>query len=119
MTAGYALILIFNLCRMKAPGHSAAYTIAELRERDIYPVFWPAHSPDLNLIEAVWNKMKDYIKDNYLDKAGGKQPTYDQLREIVQEAWNSITVKTLQEPMDSMLERCRAVVEAKGGHTKY
>lgn len=36
-----------------APGHAAAYTQEELHERGIYPIFWPAFSPDLNPIEAI------------------------------------------------------------------
>jgi transposase len=42
-----------------APGHAAAETKEDLRERGIYPIFWPAYSPDLNPIETVWNRMKD------------------------------------------------------------
>ena len=38
-----------------APGHSAGDTLRELSERGIYPIFWPAYSPDLNPIETVWN----------------------------------------------------------------
>jgi transposase len=44
-----------------APGHSTKDTRDELRERGIYPIFWPEFLPDLNPIETVWNKMKDYI----------------------------------------------------------
>ena len=102
-----------------APGHSAAYTREELSERGIQPIFWPAYSPDLNPIEAVWNKMKDYIEFYYPDMEGGKQPTYDQLREIVREAWDWISVEFLRELIDSMKERCQAVIDAEGGHTKY
>jgi hypothetical protein len=36
-----------------APGHSARSTITELHERGIYPMFWPAFSPDLDPIEAI------------------------------------------------------------------
>lgn len=102
-----------------APGHSAAYTIEELQSRGITPIFWPAYSPDLNPIEAVWNKMKDYIQENYPDPAGGKQRPYDELRVIVQEAWDSITMDVLRALIDSMPERCQAVIDADGGHTKY
>lgn len=43
-----------------APGHAAGETQVDLAERGITPIFWPAFSPDLNLIETVWNWMKDY-----------------------------------------------------------
>jgi hypothetical protein len=102
-----------------APGHSAAYTQAELKERGIHPIFWPAFSPDLNPIKAVWNKMKDYIENHYPDLPAGRQRTYDQLRQIVQEAWDSITDEVLRELIGSMKERCQAVIDADGGHTKY
>jgi transposase len=35
-----------------APGHAAAETMQELHERGIYPIFWPAYSPDLNPIDC-------------------------------------------------------------------
>ncbi|VDB88047.1 Bgt-51354 [Blumeria graminis f. sp. tritici] len=39
--------------------HAAAGTMEEVRQGLIRPIFWPANLPDPNLIEAVWNKMKD------------------------------------------------------------
>lgn len=108
-----------NFMQDGAPGHAAAYTIDELASRNIHPIFWPAFSPDLNPIEAVWNKMKDYIEAHYPDKEGGKQPSYDQLRVIVQEAWESISIEFLRELIDSMPARCQAVIDADGGHTVY
>jgi transposase len=50
-----------------APGHLAGDTLQELSERGIYPIFWPAYSPDLNLIKTVWNWIKDYIKNKWGD----------------------------------------------------
>jgi hypothetical protein len=38
-----------------ASGHSAKETQVDLNEHGIYPIFWPAFSPDLNLIETVWD----------------------------------------------------------------
>jgi transposase len=102
-----------------APGHSAAFTVEELGQRGIYPMFWPAFSPDLNPIEAVWNKMKDWIEAHYLDLPAGKQRTYDQLCEMVREAWDAITEEYINSLLDSITERCQAVIDAKGGYTKY
>lgn len=36
-----------------APGHASQHTIYELGEYGIYPISWPAFSPDLNPIEMV------------------------------------------------------------------
>ena len=99
-----------------APAYSAIYTKQELNERGIYPIIWPAYSPDLNPIEAVLNKMKDYIEIHYPDLPVGQQRTYEQLREIVQEAWDSISVEYLSDLVSSMQARCQAVIDAAGGH---
>ena len=37
-------------------------------------ISWPVYSPDLNPIKTVWNRMKDYVANNYPDKL-----SYDQL----------------------------------------
>lgn len=98
-----------------APGHAAGDTIQELAERGIYPIFWPAYSPDLNPIETVWNWMKDYIEDKW----GDRQLSYNELRAAVKEAWDAITVELLNDLIDSMPERCRDVIDAQGGYTKW
>jgi transposase len=51
-----------------APRHATGDTQVDLKERGITLLFWPAFSPDLNLIETVWNWMKDYIKAKYPEK---------------------------------------------------
>jgi transposase len=97
-----------------APGHAAGDAKQELEERGISVIFWPAYSPDLNPIETVWNQMKDYIQDKFPEKL-----SYDQLRNAVREAWDTITVRQLGELIDSMRERCQAVIDANGMHTKF
>ncbi len=86
----------------------------EFAARGIYPIQWPPFSPDLNPIESVWDDMKDYIEDYYLNYR-----TPQQLREAVTAAWNAIGQHRLDELVDEMPERCQAVIDAKGYHTKY
>lgn len=99
-----------------APGHAAKDTLAELECRGITVIEWPSYSPDLNPIETIWNKMKDWLQDHYDNLYS---LSYDRLREAVQAAWNYITEETVKDIIDSMPARCQAVIDAGGGHTRY
>ena len=50
-----------QLIQGKAPEHTVADTKNDLAKRDIYVIYWPAFSPDLNPIEKVWNIIKNNI----------------------------------------------------------
>lgn len=63
--------------------------------------------------------MKDWMEENYLDLPSGRQRSYAQLRSIVYEAWESILTEYLAAIVNSMENRCQAVIDARGGHTKY
>ena len=66
-----------------APRHTARQTQEKLQSREIYVIFWPPYSPDLNPIEAVWNMMKDWIQKKYGNE---EKLSYDTLRRAVREA---------------------------------
>ena len=78
-------------------------------------MFWPANSPDLNPIEAVWDLMKDYIQAHYPQV----HSSYIQLQRVIQEAWDSITIEQIREIIRTMEIRCIDVILADGGHTKW
>ena len=71
-----------QLMQNGAPDHAADNTQEDLQERDVEIIFWPVFSSNLNLIETVWNWMKDYIEACYSEK----DCTYDQLRQTVKKA---------------------------------
>ena len=85
---------------------------------------WPSNSPDLNPIEILWNRMKQWIQETYgieidMVQRPGHRMKYDRLKEIVQEAWDPITEDDLKSLLYSMKDRCQAVINAHGLHTKY
>lgn len=104
-----------SLMQDNAPGHSAQYTKEELIRLGVHLIFWPANSPDLNPIETLWNKMKDWLQLHYPTQ----NCSYAQLRRQVNEAWAAIGEDLLKDLIESMPARCQAVIDAEGGHTKF
>jgi hypothetical protein len=69
----------------------------------------------LNPIEMVWNRMKDWIQEQFDDKLY----SYDALRVAITAAWEAIDEGYLTELLESMPQRCQAVIAADGNHTRY
>ncbi|VDB88165.1 Bgt-50604 [Blumeria graminis f. sp. tritici] len=65
-----------------ARAHTAANTMEDMSQMFIQPIFWPANSPDLNLIEAVWKRMKNYIQRHHPNPCCGKQRTQDRFARL-------------------------------------
>jgi hypothetical protein len=59
--------------------------------------------------------MKNYIEEKYPEV----YRSYKQLREVVLEAWESITEATIKELIRGMGDRCIEVILADGAYTKY
>ena len=45
-----------------APAHRAHKTFKYVKEKEIDVLEWPSISPDLNIIEFVWRKMKTRVQ---------------------------------------------------------
>jgi Transposase. len=103
------------LMQDNAGGHAAGDTLAFMREKGLMPIFWPALSPDLNPIETLWNRIKDIIEE----KDPEIHRSYPRLRKAIIEAWNSITDEEIRDLIRTMHDRCQAVIDADGWHTKY
>lgn len=61
-----------------ALAHAAAETIAEPKARGIKVLEWSPFLPDLNPIETVWDKIKDYVEMHFLE-----DQSHDRLRAAV------------------------------------
>lgn len=74
----------------------------------------PPSSPDLNPIENLWSILKNHIRSRV------HQPTStEELKQAIQEAWDSLTIDDINGLVRSMPDRVKAVLAAKGGHTSY
>lgn len=97
-----------------ASSHGTTITQEELEERGILRYKHPPFSPDLNPIEDAWNQMKDYIGTHFL----AKMP-YNQLCAAVKEVWEAIPEEFLRDRVNTMRERCQAVIDANGMHMNF
>jgi len=61
--------------------------------------------------------MKDYIQAKFPFEKN--KLTYAQLRNVVREVWDSISVEQLNEQILTMHQRCQDVIDANGKHTKW
>jgi transposase len=94
-----------------APSHRAKSTIAWLSRNSIETFPHPPSSPDLSPIEPLWKTLirsRSHIPSNI-----------EELKAAVREAWEQITEHDINCHVKHMEERVQAVLEAKGGHTKW
>ncbi|KAG1448341.1 hypothetical protein G6F56_008970 [Rhizopus delemar] len=99
-----------------APCHTGAYATWYKNNRcevDSFD-FWPAQSPDLNPIEQLWAYISYKLRSKRCEIGNVLQ-----LEAAIRKIWNSLPPIFLENLVTSMTARCRAVIEANGGHTKY
>ena len=75
---------------------------------------WPAYSPDLNPIENL-ELVQDRIHEHYPQE----NISYNKLREVVKEAYSAVRgEETLHYLLSMWRDRCPAVIDANGMHSK-
>lgn len=94
------------------PKHTARSVRQWLDDQDFETMGWPAQSPDLNPIEHMWKEVDVFVKNL---RPSNKHELY----QTVSEAWRSISISRCKALVQSMGRRCQAVIDAKGGPTKY
>jgi hypothetical protein len=94
------------------PKHTAKVVKQWFIDNNVNVLPWPAQSPDLNPIENLWS-----ILD--LNCSKRRANNEEQLFQCLHEAWKQIPPQLCEKLVASMPARCQAVIDAKGGHTKY
>jgi len=105
-----------------APCHKTASVMELLQENNVPVMVWPAQSPDLNPIENLWRDLKHrfYLKFRSLfSSPSSSQDAFEKYSALIQECWAEQNQELVQSLIESMPRRCQAVIDARGGHTKY
>ena len=97
-----------------APAHRARTTTAYLNANNVNVVDFPPKSPDLNIIENIWDELNRRVK-----RTGAIPTTLNQLRAKIRYEWNNLPQNYVQRYVTSMRRRCLAVVNSAGGYTRY
>ncbi|QRV81331.1 Transposable element Tcb2 transposase [Ceratobasidium sp. AG-Ba] len=96
------------------PKHAATHTQEWLRRHKLSVLSWPASSPDMNIIENVW----DFL-DRRVRMHSPLPSRADSLWEILQEEWNGIPQLYIDKLYESMVHRVEELIERDGGNTSY
>ena len=95
-----------------APQHKSVLVRTWLFNHGIQCIDFPPYSPDLNPIENLWADLARRVEKFQCD-------TMEELQDIVAEEWKNTDKELLSKLARSMPERCQAVIDAKGDHTKF
>lgn len=93
--------------------HTAKKTMEWFEENGISLLKWPSKSPDMNPIEHLWSDMARRIREYPVARS------CDELWEQVQEVWEATPYSYLFNLIDSLPRRMQALIDARGGYTKY
>ena len=75
---------------------------------------WPAQSPDLNIFENVWLRLKRKLKNGH-----NTITLKNELETANRQTWPNINVNYIQSLYKSILRRIQRVSRSKGYTTKH
>ena len=85
-----------------------------LDQQDVEVMDWPAQSPDMNPTEHVWDEMSVWIRD--MDDPPSSAA---ELNNAVCLEWAAVWPGRVWTLVESMSRCVRALLAARGGHTRY
>jgi hypothetical protein len=86
--------------------------VIEVKRREALKLLvHPPQPPDLNPIEAIWNIIKQRLRD-------GSWKTVDEFKAAIRAEWDKITIKELRRRVSEMRWRCKRIIELQGDRIK-
>lgn len=104
----------FILAQDNDPKHNSRVARDFYDDKGLCILPWPPQSPDMNLIEYLWNHLDDLVRArNPLPK------NIEELWAALEEEWYKIDVGYIQSLYERMQDRVAALKAAKGSYTRY
>lgn len=97
-----------------ARSHVAGVVTDYLHEAELTVMEWLPLSPDLNLIEYVWDELGKLARSRIPLSGNLEEP-----KTALVEDWNNIPQETIQKIITGMNTRMQAVITARGRNTSY
>ncbi|CAJ0927681.1 unnamed protein product [Ranitomeya imitator] len=94
------------------PKHKAKSTMEWVTNKRIQELEWPSQSPVLNPIENLWKELKTAVHKR-------SPSNLTELELFAKEVWARISVFRCTKLIETYHKRLAAVIEEKGGATKY
>jgi len=114
--------MICYLCRPHSASATTKWLQEEAKKHGFSIMHWPANSPDLNPIEHLWSHLKCELHRQYPDTwylKGSHDTIRRILKERIHKIWWNIGSTVLENLIESMPHRVRAVLDVRGNVTSY
>ena len=94
------------------PNHTAKWIVAFLKRKCVQVLEWPPQSPDLNVIEHLWDDMECRCRDEL-------PRNKDELKDMLCRVWDNTEQSVCSKLVEIIPRWLQAVIDAKGGPTSY
>lgn len=92
--------------------HTSKKALKWMEDYNVPLLEWVSSSPDLSPIETLWHAMKKVLRTH-------PSRTIPELKERLQEIWNSFTPQFCEDLVNTMPQRISAVIKNKGDVTQW